>query len=246
MKDGGVVREGDEIVYDLRQFPPGLVAVPVVPWMYTASAKAFLHLSHRLPPGSALWLSSEGSSSVDAVRNHIVESFMAQPEWKWLCMIDSDMTPPPHAVAELLGVDVDIVAAKCFQRYPPFFLTAALLEGGDRVTRTGCTLVEAVRTGFGCILIRRRVLERMSPPWFQNTIPGMGEDFAWCERARGLGFRIYIDEALDVGHLGIISVDQEFASSWWQTESGKRTMSEYAQRAANIPEWMQRPQAGAE
>jgi len=240
LEQRGVTREGDELIYDLRRFPPGMVAVPVVPWIYTASAQAFVALSHRLPPGSSFSLCAEGSSSVVVSRNHIVNNFLKGSGKQWLCMIDSDMVPPEHAIAQLLAAGQPIVAAKCFQRVAPYSLCAQLFDPMDASHQLGSSLVEVPRTGFGCVLIRRNVLEMMEPPWFRNTVPGMGEDFDWCDRVRELGFKIYMDQTLDVGHLGVIPIVHENAAAWQATRAGQEQIAAGEAMEETLPEWLWR------
>lgn len=73
--------------------------------------------------------------------------------------------------------------------------------------------VELAATGAGCLLVHRRVLEALREAqghehWFgERLVPGadggmcqIGEDVAFCESARELGFRIVVDCTTHVGH----------------------------------------------
>lgn len=235
-RESGVWKEGDDTIYDLRRFPRGIVSVPTVPWIYAAASKALLALSHSLPPNSALDLVVEGSSSIAVARNFIVYRFLKDPTTQWLCMIDSDMVPPPHTVLQLLAANKDIVAAKFFQRSAPYFPAVQLFEPTEEHHKCGA-LLEVERVGFGCVLVRRAVFEAMEPPWFRDTVPGMGEDFDWCDRARALGYKIYVDQTLDVGHLTVFPINHEFANAWIDTASGQKQIAEYAERRKQLPEW---------
>lgn len=94
----------------------------------------------------------------------------------------------PHGVTPLIPFDVD--------------KTAAELAAGVR-------LVPAATTGAGFLLVHRSVLLSMharygSPsPWFHEDIRAgvkMGEDFSFCLRARDMGYPVYVDLGVDLGH----------------------------------------------
>jgi glycosyltransferase involved in cell wall biosynthesis len=55
--------------------------------------------------------------------------------------------------------------------------------------------------GMHFVMIRRDVLEAIDPPWFQYTVPGAGEDFAFCRKVRAAGFDIYADLSVYSGHI---------------------------------------------
>jgi GT2 family glycosyltransferase len=54
--------------------------------------------------------------------------------------------------------------------------------------------------GTGCLLISRKVLEAMSPPWFSYRDDG-SEDLYFCRKAQALGIPIYLDLGLICGHI---------------------------------------------
>jgi hypothetical protein len=66
------------------------------------------------------------------------------------------------------------------------------------------------------MLVRRRVIEAMSYPYFEHTIPGTGEDSMFCRKARKLGFKTYLDPDLCVGHMTTRPVDVEMALLYQQ------------------------------
>lgn len=73
----------------------------------------------------------------------------------------------------------------------------------------GARLVECGATGAGCLLIHRSVIMAMalhygSPsPWFHEDIVHgvqVGEDFAFCMRARAIGYKIHVDLGIRMNH----------------------------------------------
>ncbi len=80
-------------------------------------------------------------------------------------------------------------------------------------------MVQCAGTGAAFILIHRRVLEAMRDrgfnaafPWFQETeLAGKpaGEDLTFCIRAGILGFPIFVDTSIHIGHHKSTVLDHE-------------------------------------
>jgi len=131
--------------------------------------------------------------------------------------LDSDMMFPPDTLQVLMQHDQPIVAGNYATRQYPH-KTVAYTELHDWTSyvvhdsRAAEPLIEVEAIGMGCMLVRMDVIEAMPTPRFQTTyIPTtgdhMGEDFYFCQQARALGHRIYVDDMLsrNLGHLGTIS-----------------------------------------
>jgi hypothetical protein len=63
--------------------------------------------------------------------------------------------------------------------------------------------------GMGVMLIKRKVFEALTEPWFEtpwrNDKRGyVGEDVFFCRKAQAAGFKIYIDHDVskEIGHIG--------------------------------------------
>ncbi len=209
--------------------PPGLVAVPCVPWIWTTTANALLQLSHALPAGSGVFLSQHGPSSIAAARNELVRTVLASPKYRWLLFVDSDMAPPPHTAMQLLSHDVDVVSGYAVQRHPPY---RAAMSGVEPVaSRSG--LVRVARVGVACMLIRRSVLGQMPAPWFEHTTePGLGEDYHFCAKLEALGVPIYVDMTLQVGHVTPMPITADLAATHQATDEGRAQLAAVRARDA--------------
>jgi hypothetical protein len=68
------------------------------------------------------------------------------------------------------------------------------------------SLMQVDAVGFGGVLIKREVLERMEEAYpgavFGSDDPNIGEDVLFCRRAKDLGYPVYVDLAIQIGHLG--------------------------------------------
>jgi GT2 family glycosyltransferase len=132
--------------------------------------------------------------------------------------IDSDMRFPHDLITIMLSREVDIVGVNAVTRRRPSFPTAKLLvksedEKGirhhwsnvDSRGKEGIEVVTAV--GFGAVLIRKKVFETLSAPWFDagwGPTGVVGEDVFFCVKAGDAGIDTYVDHELSmhIKHVG--------------------------------------------
>lgn len=132
-----------------------------------------------------------------------------------ILFIDSDMTFPADAYKRLAEHDKDIVTALCYGRHHP------CKPCSYKRVRRGYSWQEPInepvtksqiKQGFfkveGCgmafCLIRLEVFAKMAKryrEWFEPRWR-LGEDLAFCVRARKLGYEIWCDSTIDIGHVG--------------------------------------------
>jgi hypothetical protein len=72
-------------------------------------------------------------------------------------------------------------------------------------------LVQVDAVGFGALLMRRDVLDRVPEPWFTIDYRA-GEDIAFCVSAKRAGVTIYVDGSYRLGHIGdpVIVTEAEY------------------------------------
>ena len=80
------------------------------------------------------------------------------------------------------------------------FLTAKDIEGKGE-------LLEVNYTGMGFMLVKNRVFESLTYPWFRPIEKRIGdsldftmEDVGFCLRAKEKGYKIFVDPQIIVGH----------------------------------------------
>lgn len=165
-----------------------------------------------------------GSLVYDA-RNQLMEYALEAGGYDYILWLDSDMTFEPDLLERMMEAigDKQIITGLCFGRRPPFkpciFKELRVEQDGLQITpyienyfdypRDQVFEVEAC--GFACVLMRMDILEAMSfygVPFF--PIAGLGEDIAFCYRAKKLDIRIWCDSRLKIGHIMRMSVDEGF------------------------------------
>lgn len=166
---------------------------------------------------------------IDDARNVLAETFL-KSETEWLFWMDSDMTFPEETLLKLFKVaeekNAKMVTGIYYQRkgmnYPVLWSRGEELE--ESGTKTGLNSPKAATNkyvgtfvfphidkqqpfkvhaaGFGCVLVHRSVFEVMPRPWFQFIKGQCSEDFYFFVNAQELGFELWAEPTLTLGHVG--------------------------------------------
>lgn len=168
-----------------------------------------------------------GCSVVSRARNLLAQD-MLESECTDLLFIDSDINFESEAIFRLMALGSDpkkgiVAAVPRVRDANPVYITDLDYDDNNELTMDGMGLVRAKRVATAFMLVRREVFERMSeahPEWkywdkrsdrnlyamfdFKVTEEGyMGEDFLFCDRTRELGFEVWIDPTITLGHMGV-------------------------------------------
>jgi len=140
--------------------------------------------------------------------NSIIEYAMKQPEAEWVFILDDDHVFSPDVLLTLLDKRVDVVVPLYAQRRQPFRPCVYKAENADKSYHI-CDWVDfegkaglqpIVSAGKSGILIRRRVLETLKPPYFEWD-GVVGEDHYFLKKCRLAGFQPYVDLDTTLGHI---------------------------------------------
>ena len=168
----------------------------------------------QVPEGTAL----QRSSNYNAAHNR--NELICAMEGEWHLFLDDDHAFEDNALLRLLDRDVDIITGLYARRYPNFDPTVYYkFDSKEKDTKlytweglseeSGLLEIEACGAGF--LLVKKKVFEAMKPPYFrvggshwQNWAleqDVIGEDTGFCERAREMGFKVYVDLDVLIGHI---------------------------------------------
>lgn len=189
--------------------PPGTMAVVVGGDLARYHAFTLAMTRLRLPRGSNLvWARN---LSISMALNDAIETMPPDHDWLWL-MGDDHFFPDDmlfRLLQRMYEWDCKIVAPMCFKHSAPFewVMYRAGDDGtlaayrSDEVPQHGLFRVDAC--GSAGMLVRREVLDEMGSPWFKQTnefVPN--EDIVFCQRAKELGYDIWVDLDQPLGHVG--------------------------------------------
>lgn len=155
----------------------------------------------------------------DVSRGKNQKPFNGQTDYDYIMWIDSDIVFTPQQFQRLLNHNKEIVSgiymmddgkhfATCkewdeeyFKKHTHFqFLSPKDIQGKE-------VLLKVVYTGMGFMLVKKDVFESMKYPWFMPIKKEIGdmvdftmEDVAFCLKAKEMGFEIFVDPTVRVGH----------------------------------------------
>ncbi len=141
--------------------------------------------------------------------------------YDYMVWIDSDMQFRGSDILRLLAYDEDIVSAVCplGQEQKTCFgkwrrsedgrktISYYTIRGAIEEERNEKGLIPVDFTGFGVIVVKKGVFEALGYPYFKTTVHdyegsklATSEDIGWCVRVKELGYQIYVDPEVRVGH----------------------------------------------
>ena len=155
-------------------------------------------------------------------------------EADYVFWLDSDMQFQPDVLQRLFkdfeSGKGDIISGLYFRRSSPF--TPVLFETLEIDKDKGAEfkefdsvpegIVECGGVGFGCVLMPTDVLMSVISKFgtMFTPIDGIGEDLAFCWRARQCGYKIVCDTDVALGHCGHYVITREFYNVF-QTAKGR-------------------------
>lgn len=197
-----------------RESPSVLMAILTREIVTTKWAFGLRNIS--LPSSSGVVFKS--GAPFDVARNAAVTDAL-EAGFQWLMFLDDDVIPPGDVFYRLAGHNADIVSGLYYRRQEPICPVAMTLDAKGQAQWVTTwnppnSIVEVDLVGAGCLLIHRRVLERMQAPWFEWEIgkndpsapkgrSAMSEDFTFCLKAKAAGFKIHLDTSIRCEHVGL-------------------------------------------
>lgn len=151
---------------------------------------------------------SEGTTVVHEARNNVI-SQAYNTEFDAIMFIDSDVVFPGDMLEQFINHDKDIMGVLCVGKATSqqnVFEYDSLADEYKRLDLPlGGGLVEVDAVGASILYIKRKVLDKIyqhrGPDYFFYEM-GVGEDVSFCKLAKELGFKIYVDTNINVGHIG--------------------------------------------
>lgn len=188
----------------------------------------------RLKVGESAWrvTTKTGDGLVSRARSVIVSRWWAESADDVFLMVDDDITFSVEDAEKIVAETHKTQGIVC-AAYPIRSGAGLALRGlgGPDAAVTFAPdqpLVEIEYAATGFMAVHRKVIDAMVPtmelchadqPWafwplFAPLIVPMGpakaylsEDWAFCHRARDLGFKVYVDPTITLGHLAQIQLD---------------------------------------
>jgi GT2 family glycosyltransferase len=184
-----------------------------IEWCDTAYAP-FKYIPH--PRFNKTLKMARGIQNLDTERNMLVEFALQDPGVTHMFFLDTDCIPESpkdinQAVEILLGCNAPIVSgvyrAKKRTSFPyAMWMNNPKGKGYIPIARYDGNWLEVDVIGFGFVLVKREVFEKIPKPWFVWDRPQPSEDFAFCNKAKKAGFKINVMADVKVSHTGHLKV----------------------------------------
>ena len=163
-------------------------------------------------------------SLITRARNNLMAKMMSNPAATHFMFIDADIRFEPDAIFKLVAADKDIVAGMYPKKSYPIELNINLTKN----TKIFGPLVTVSTAATGFLMFKRKVYEDLIAAHpetkyiddigFDKTLEPymyaifdcyinedghyLSEDWAFCERAKKLGYDIWVDTRINLGHTG--------------------------------------------
>jgi hypothetical protein len=176
-----------------------------------------------------------GCSVVSRVRNLIANDFL-DSDCTDLMFIDSDINFDAEDIFRLMAWNSDpkkgiVAGIPVARKKGKVYISTLDTDEEENILMNYMGLVKAKRVATAFMMIRREVFEKLRdahPEWVYHDEKKVGdeviaffdfalkdgqyigEDFLFCDRARELGYEVWIDPTIKLGHMGM----EEFAGAF--------------------------------
>jgi hypothetical protein len=182
------------------------VALPAYDFKVSLKLAVSLARLAQMLPGHGIELSIGsvcGCSVVSRARNLLVKDFL-ETDCTDLMFIDADINFEPDDVLRLMAWSSDaekgIVGGVPRTRKTNKVYIAQLDQDEEGLTMNRMGLVRAKRIATAFMMVRRDVFERLV------------NDYLFCDRARAIGYEIWIDPTIKLGHMGVQEYEGDFGA----------------------------------
>lgn len=197
-----------------------LIAIPSLDFMHTEFVKSLVALTNKLSrDGVDYDVRIESGTLVHIAREKLAQLATAggYTDVLWL---DSDMVFTEDLLEDLQFSGKDFVTGIAHARRKPFiscvFKSLIPVERYASPDEYPKETFEIAGCGFACVLIKTDIIRDVRKSHGTAFLPTqmLGEDLAFCKRARDIGCKIYAEPAVRLGHIGHIAIYPEDFYRW--------------------------------
>lgn len=135
--------------------------------------------------------------------------------------LDSDMVFGPNLLEDLQMCRKQFVSC-CYNGRRPGYQSCIFksidLNNVERFEEYPREPFEIEGCGFGAVLMETDIIRAIYTAYPKETpftpLPSLGEDIAFCFRARSLGYKLYAEPNVQLGHVGHIVIYPEDRAKW--------------------------------
>lgn len=186
-----------------------LVAIPSRDDMPTESVQSLIKLVERLKTdGIDYEVRIETGTLVHVGRDKLA-LYAINSGFSHVLWLDSDMVYTDDILDDLMFSGHDFVSGIAHSRRKPYSpCLFKSIKSVERFEEYPKDTFEVAGCGFACVFISVQILKEVQSHFGTCFLPTktLGEDLAFCDRARYLNHKIYAEPGAILGHIGRITV----------------------------------------
>lgn len=195
-----------------------LIAIPTHDYMHMDFVNSLLALTKKLAEdGVEYKVKLHGGTLVyhgrDALATSAIDGGFTDVLW-----LDADMVFQDSIVEDLQFSGKAFVSGIAHGRRPPHSscLFSEIYPGVKRFTEYPSNTFKVAGCGFGCVLIKTEILKAIKDRHGTCFFPTreLGEDLAFCQRVTEMGFEIWAEPSVRLGHIGHIAIYPEYEQTY--------------------------------
>ena len=190
-----------------------LIAIPTMDTVPVVFMKSLLDLTKKLTAdGVDYTIAIESGTLVYMARERLAGKAVNQG-YSHVLWLDSDMVFEDSILEDLQFCGKDFVTGIAHGRRKPF--VSCLFKNIDlnslelwKLNEYPQEAFEVAGCGFACVLISTEIIKAVmiSNGTAFNPIAQYGEDLSFCKRAAALGYKIYAEPTVRLGHVAHITI----------------------------------------
>lgn len=193
-----------------------LIAIPTLDYIHTEFVKSLLALQRQIRCDYEVCIISGTLvyRARDALAKKAIEEDFTHVLW-----LDSDMVFQETLLEDLMWPEKEFVSGVYQARRKGYdscmFDVLDWIDGElktvSHVQDYPADTFEIAGCGFGCVLMETKILKNVLERYGTCFTPlhNVGEDVAFCVRAREIGYKIYCEPSAVCGHIGHITIYPE-------------------------------------
>lgn len=201
-----------------------LVAIPTTDYIHHRFVECLTALVQRLDADGVKYnICYQSGTLVYHARDAL--AFKAIDEgYTHVLWLDSDMVFTPDVLDDLMFSGKPFVSGIAHGRREPHHscLFTQIWPSVERFTEYPNNTFRVAGCGFACVLIETSIMKAVKDANGVCFFPmrELGEDLAFCKRAADLGYEIWAEPGVRLGHIGHINIYPEYRDIYKQTIEG--------------------------
>lgn len=201
-----------------------LIAIPANDYIHFEFTECLTRLIMRLKDDDIKFdVAFQGNTLVYHGRDRL--AFKAIKEgYSHVLWLDADMIFTDSLLDDLMFCGKDFVTGVYHARRKPHLscLFKEIYPGVERIEEYPTAPFKVAGCGFGCVLLKTEILSKVKQNEGTCFFPTreLGEDLAFCKRAKEAGYEIWCEPSVKCGHIGHVHIYPEYRDQYTQQIQG--------------------------